>query len=128
MVEPDLSGRVALVTGSSSGIGRAFLLALADAGADVAVHYNESEAAAGETAEAARERGVDAVTVGADITDPDDVDRCFDAVEAGIGTVDVLVNNVGPFAPDHWTDIDRADAGLHRVRSEERRVGKECRL
>jgi len=106
MLEPDLSGRVGLVTGSSGGIGRAFLLALADAGADVAVHYNESEAAAEATAEAARDRGVDAVAVGADLTDLDEVDGCFDAVEADLGTVDVLVNNVGDFAPDHWESID----------------------
>ena len=107
MLEPDLSGRIGLVTGSSSsGIGQAFLLALADAGADVAVHYNESEAAAEATAGAARERGVEAITVGADLTDPDEVDGCFDAVEADLGTVDVLVNNVGDFAPDHWESID----------------------
>ncbi|PSQ32507.1 oxidoreductase [Halobacteriales archaeon SW_12_69_24] len=107
MLEPDLSGRIGLVTGSSSsGIGRAFLLALADAGADVAVHYNESEAAAEATAGAARERGVEAITVGADLTDPDEVDGCFGAVEADLGTVDVLVNNVGDFAPDHWESID----------------------
>jgi NAD(P)-dependent dehydrogenase (short-subunit alcohol dehydrogenase family) len=106
MLEPDLEDRVAIVTGSSGGIGRAFLLALADAGADVAVHYHTSEAAAAATAETARDRGVEAVAVGADLTEPVAVDACFEAVEADLGSVDVLVNNVGDFAPDHWTDID----------------------
>jgi NAD(P)-dependent dehydrogenase (short-subunit alcohol dehydrogenase family) len=103
---PDLSGRVALVTGAARGLGRAFALALADHGADVAVHYNTSETAAHETAADARERGVDATAVSADVTDPDLVDDLFSAVEAELGTVDVLVNNVGNFAPDHWEEID----------------------
>ncbi len=106
MLDPDLDGRVALVTGSASGLGRAFLMALVDAGADVAVHYHTSVEAAEATAAAARERGVDAVAVGADLTDPDAVDACFDAVEADLGSVDVLVNNVGDFAPEHWAAID----------------------
>jgi NAD(P)-dependent dehydrogenase (short-subunit alcohol dehydrogenase family) len=106
MLEPDLEGRVAVVTGSSSGLGRALLVALADAGAAVAVHYNTSRGEAEATAEAARERGVDAVAVGADLTDPDEVDAWFDAVEADLGPVDVLVNNVGDFAPEHWESIE----------------------
>jgi NAD(P)-dependent dehydrogenase (short-subunit alcohol dehydrogenase family) len=106
MIRPDCSGRVALVTGSAKGVGRAFVLALADAGADVGVHYRSSDAEAEATAEEARERGVDAITVQTDVTDPDSVDAGFDAIEAKLGSVDILVNNVGNFAPDHWADID----------------------
>ena len=110
MLDVDLDGRVALVTGSATGIGRELLLALADCGAAVAVHYRTSaDAAADVAAEAARrsDRGEDAVTtVRGDVTDPDDVDGLFDAVEADLGTVDVLVNNVGAFAPQHWEEID----------------------
>lgn len=106
MLTPDCAGRTALVTGSARGLGRAFALALAEAGADVAVHYNTSEAAAEATAEAVREHGVAAVGVAADITDPDAVDGLFEQVEADLGRVDVLVNNVGDFAPEHWADID----------------------
>jgi NAD(P)-dependent dehydrogenase (short-subunit alcohol dehydrogenase family) len=106
MISPDLSGRVGLVTGSAKGVGRELLLSLADCGADVAVHYRSSGGAAREVAAAARERGVDAAVVQADVTDPDDVDGLFDAVEADLGAVDVLVNNVGAFAPRHWTEID----------------------
>ncbi|MFB6305220.1 MAG: SDR family oxidoreductase [Haloferacaceae archaeon] len=105
MLEPDLSGRVALVTGSAKGVGRALLLRMADAGADVAVHYNTSEAAATATAEEARDRGAAATAVGADVTDPDAVAELFDAVESSLGAVDVLVNNVGDFAPRHWADL-----------------------
>jgi NAD(P)-dependent dehydrogenase (short-subunit alcohol dehydrogenase family) len=105
-MQPDLHGRVALVTGSAKGLGRAFLLALADRGADVCVHYNSSADAATETAEAARDRGVEATTASADVTDPDDVDALFDHVEDRIGPVDVLVNNVGNFAPSHWDEIE----------------------
>ena len=106
MRSADLSDRVALVTGSAKGIGRALVLSMAEAGAAVAVHYHTSDAAAAEVAETARERGAAAATtVAADVTDPADVDHAFDAVEADLGDVDVLVNNVGDFAPAHWADL-----------------------
>ncbi|MEF8787257.1 MAG: SDR family NAD(P)-dependent oxidoreductase [Haloarculaceae archaeon] len=106
MISPDLSGRVAVVTGSAKGVGRELLLALAADGADVAVHYQTSDEAAQEVAASAREHGVRATTVQADVTDPADVAGLFDAIEADLGTVDILVNNVGAFAPRHWEEIE----------------------
>jgi NAD(P)-dependent dehydrogenase (short-subunit alcohol dehydrogenase family) len=105
-VAPDLSGRTALVTGSARGLGSALLLALADAGADAAVHYRTSGEAAAEVAAEARDLGVEATTVQGDVTDPESVDALFTAAEDALGTVDVLVNNVGAFAPAHWEEID----------------------
>jgi NAD(P)-dependent dehydrogenase (short-subunit alcohol dehydrogenase family) len=72
----------------------------------VAVHYRTSEAAARETAARARDGGVRATTVQGDVTDPEAVEDVFDRVEAELGTVDVLVNNVGAFAPRHWADVE----------------------
>jgi hypothetical protein len=103
---PDLDGRTALVTGSATRVGRELLLTLAACGADVAVHYRTSEDAAEATAEEAREYGVDATTVAGDVTDPDAVDALFDDAESALGTVDVLVNNVGNFDPRHWSEIE----------------------
>ncbi|WP_299332419.1 SDR family NAD(P)-dependent oxidoreductase [Haloplanus sp.] len=102
----DLSGRTALVTGSATRVGRELLLRIAACGADVVVHYRTSEAAATATAEEARDHGVEATTVQADVTDPDGVDTMFEAVEETLGTVDILVNNVGNFDPRHWTEIE----------------------
>jgi NAD(P)-dependent dehydrogenase (short-subunit alcohol dehydrogenase family) len=106
MLSPDLAGQTALVTGSAKGVGRELLLALADCGADVAVQYRTSPDAAAEVVAAAESMGVDSLAVQADVTDPDSVDAMFDAIEADLGTVDVLVNNVGAFAPRHWEDLD----------------------
>jgi NAD(P)-dependent dehydrogenase (short-subunit alcohol dehydrogenase family) len=106
MITTDLSDRVALVTGSADGIGREFALSLAEAGAAVAVHYHTSETAARATAAVAREASGTAITVQGDVTDPDEVDTMFDAVESELGSVELLVNNVGDFAPRHWEDID----------------------
>ncbi|SFR34966.1 SDR family NAD(P)-dependent oxidoreductase [Halogeometricum limi] len=107
MLSPQLDGRVALVTGSARGVGRAIALRAAVAGADVAIHYHTSEDAAEEAAEEARELGApNATTVQGDVTDPDSVDELFAAVEDELGPVDVLVNNVGDFAPAHWEDIE----------------------
>ena len=105
---PDLDGRTALVTGSATRVGRELLLRLAEHGASVAVHYRDSAEHAAATAEEAREHGVDATTVAGDITDPDAVDALFDAAEADLGTVDVLVNSVGNFDARHWADIEWA--------------------
>lgn len=106
MIEPDLSGRTVLVTGSAKGIGRELLRSMAERGASVAVHYHTSADAAEDVAEAAREHGIEAITVRGDVTDPDAVDGLFSVVENELGVVDVLVNNVGAFAPTHWEDID----------------------
>jgi NAD(P)-dependent dehydrogenase (short-subunit alcohol dehydrogenase family) len=106
MLDPDLSGRTALVTGSATGVGRELLFELAACGADVAVHYHTSAEAAADVAHRAREMNVRATTARGDVTDPDAVDRLFETVESELGTVDVLVNNVGAFAPEHWADID----------------------
>jgi len=109
MNDADLDGRVALVTGSAAGLGRGIALALADCGADVAVHYHSSEDEAATTAADAEAFGATATTVQGDVTDPESVDAMFETVEAELGSVDVLVNNVGDFDPRHWEEIGLAD-------------------
>ncbi|XVH30454.1 SDR family NAD(P)-dependent oxidoreductase [Haloferacaceae archaeon DSL9] len=106
MLQVDLTDRVVLVTGSAKGVGRAFVLACAEAGASVAVHYHSSADEAADTAAVARDRGAAAITVQGDIRDPDAVDALFAEIESELGAVDVLVNNVGDFAPTHWEEID----------------------
>ena len=108
-LNPDLDGRTALVTGSAKRVGKEVLLALADAGADVAVHYRSSDAAAEETATKARDHGGDATTVQGDVTDPEDVDALVTACEDVLGSVDVLVNAVGPLPRGDWDDLTLAE-------------------
>ena len=91
---PDLTNRVALVTGASRGIGRA-IMALAEAGADVAVNYRERGSQAGEVVDLIRTTGRRAISVGADVSDSDAVAAMLQTVEAGLGAVDMLVNNAG---------------------------------
>ena len=90
-----LAGRVALVTGAATGIGRATALALAQAGASVAVnHLNQSQAATQLVQELAT-LGVRAAAFDADVTRAAEVTRLVGAVGAALGPVDVLVNNAG---------------------------------
>src|SRR5881392_2505469 len=90
-----LSGRVALVTGASSGIGRAIALAYAAAGADVALTYRGNRSGAEETAEQARAAGRRAESLQADLAEGRDIDALGDAVRRTFGRVDVWVNNAG---------------------------------
>ena len=85
----------ALVTGSSRGIGRAIAVRFADDGYDVAVTYPTSAEAAEAVAEAVRDRGRDAVVVGADVSDADAAARLVTTTADAFGGVDHVVNNAG---------------------------------
>ncbi|OAI43273.1 3-ketoacyl-ACP reductase [Verrucomicrobia bacterium SCGC AG-212-E04] len=90
-----LSGKVALVTGGSRGIGRAISLQLAAAGASVAVNYAGNQAAAGDTVRAVEAAGGKAAALQADVSRVDEIHRIFDDAIARFGRVDILVNNAG---------------------------------
>lgn len=92
-----LAGRTVLVTGGAKGIGRACCLRLAQAGADVAINYLTSEAAARETVELVQQTGARAHLVRADVSSPEQVAAMVDEVGGALGPIDLLVNNAGVF-------------------------------
>jgi NAD(P)-dependent dehydrogenase (short-subunit alcohol dehydrogenase family) len=89
-----LDGRVAIVTGASSGLGAAFALGLAEAGADVAICARRVEKLEA-TAERVRELGRRCLAVPADVAKPEDCTRVVEETVRELGRVDVLVNNAG---------------------------------
>jgi len=90
-----LAGQKALVTGASSGIGRATAIALGQAGADVVVNYVTGEDAAEAAVEAVRRSGSGAYAHKADVSQEDQVEDMFRRMVERFGTVDILVNNAG---------------------------------
>jgi glucose 1-dehydrogenase len=90
-----LVGQPALVTGANSGIGKAVALGLARAGADVVVNYIASPEAADEVAHEIEAMGRKAITLKADVSKEDDVDRMFADAIAHFGTLHVSVSNAG---------------------------------
>ena len=112
MVGIDLTGRVALVTGGSRGLGRAAALALARAGADVVVNYRRDARAAIDVAKQCEDLGVRAVAVKADVAASAEVKLLFEAAELELGRLDILVANAGIWkgAPiDKMTDRQLAE-------------------
>jgi 3-oxoacyl-[acyl-carrier protein] reductase len=93
--EGTMSDRVAIVTGSSRGIGRAIAQRLGASGADVIVNYRTEDSAAAQVVTAIGDSGGRAVAVAADVTDTGQLRGLFDAAERHYGGVDIVVSNVG---------------------------------
>ena len=102
----DLSGRVAVVTGANTGIGQAIAIALARAGADVAL---VGRTPAEDTAAAIRDLGRRALIVSADLSSIAPVQRIVDETVAGLGGLDILVNNAGIIRRADAVDFTEAD-------------------
>jgi 3-oxoacyl-[acyl-carrier protein] reductase len=91
----NLSGRVALVTGGSRGIGRATVLGLAELGARVLINYSSNEAAAGRVVQEARELGTEALAVRADVSQLEEARMLVATCREHFGRLDILVCNAG---------------------------------
>ena len=117
----DLTGRLALVTGSTRGIGRTLAEGLSAAGATVVVHGRDLTAARREAEAITAATGTPALAIAFDVTDTAAIDTAFTALEAEHGALDVLVNNAGiqrrapltEFTDADWDDVRAADPGKH---------------
>ena len=103
-----LSGRVAVVTGGSRGIGRAIALALAESGAAVAIAYRDREAPALEVQKAIGDIGGRAFVARCDVSDQTAVNTFLEEAAAVLGPVDILVNNAGITRDGHILFMDAA--------------------
>ena len=110
----DLAGKVALVTGASSGIGHATAMAFAELGANVAINYHRNEAGAEDARQKVSELGARAVVIRADVTRGDEVRQMVERTSAELGPVDILVNNAGSLierlrllelTEERWDDV-----------------------
>ena len=103
---PELSGKVALVTGSSRNIGKGIAMRLGREGMRVVVNGRTPETVEATTAEL-RELGVEVLAVTADIGERAAVDRLFDETVRAFGTVDLLVNNAAFMRRKHFFEVDQ---------------------
>jgi len=95
MSSQHLSGKVAIVTGASRGIGRAIAITLALEGAKVVVNYSRSDKAANEVVKAILDQGGEAIAIQADVSDAEQVQNLIKETRNQYGSIDVLVNNAG---------------------------------
>jgi 2-deoxy-D-gluconate 3-dehydrogenase len=102
----DLSGKVAIVTGGNKGLGAGIALALAEAGADIAVISTRSET---ETVEAVEVLGRKAVHIAADLTSIKPIEHIIDTTLSALGGLDILVNNAGMIRRADSVDFTEAD-------------------
>jgi len=103
-----LTGRTALVTGASRGIGRAIALALAEEGADVAVNFLSNKDLAGDVVDQIRKMGRKAMLAQADVADYPDTHRMAREVLEEFGHIDILINNAGINSDHTFVKMDQA--------------------
>lgn len=101
--------KVALITGGAHRVGGHITLALAEAGADVIIHYNSSADAASKTAESAREMGVRSYTYSADLSNLDELEALFSWVETTTSGIDILINSAAIMKRISYLDVTEDD-------------------
>lgn len=110
----DLSGKVALVTGASSGIGAATAITLAAQGASVAINYNRNEAGANQVQQTITAAGGKSILIQADVTKTSDIKTMIERTTNELGPIDILVNNAGSLVErkkllelteERWDDV-----------------------
>ena len=101
-----LDGKLALVTGSGRGIGRAIALKLASQGADIVINYFRHRESAEKTATDVRAQGVKAEVIRANVGDPAKIDEIFDTISTKFGRLDILINNAASGVGRPVADID----------------------
>ena len=105
----DLSGKNALVTGSSQGIGQAIALALAEFGANVVVHNRKGDEEAHKVADQIRQTGGKGEVIGVDLLQPDAVEQLFRQAIEPFGMIDILVANASVQLPEEWQTTSADD-------------------
>ncbi|MFM8716402.1 MAG: SDR family NAD(P)-dependent oxidoreductase [Spartobacteria bacterium] len=101
----DLTGRRALVTGSTQGIGAAIAMALAEAGADVAINHPSERACDSEVLDQIKSLGREAVCIPATLGTPDSAKHLFLAAAEALGGIDILVSNVAVQFAEGWESV-----------------------
>jgi 3-oxoacyl-[acyl-carrier protein] reductase len=109
-MELGLKGKVAAITGGTEGIGRATAFRFAEEGANVAICARRADLLE-QTAGELRKTGVEVVSVPADVSRPEDIERFMDAIIKRFGRIDVLVNNAGASARGKFLETDDATWG-----------------
>ncbi len=105
----DLKDKVVLITGSSSGIGKAAALTFAKEAAKVVVNYRSNKKGAEETVAEIQKLGSEAIALQADVTDPEQIKKLFSETVKAFETVDVLINNAGLAKPKPFLEITKQD-------------------
>lgn len=104
-----MKGKVALISGSSRGIGKAIAFQLAAMGAKVVINYKEGDVEARETTEELRRLGREVLLARADISDPAQVETLFSETEAKLGPVAILINNAGVTRDRTFRKMEKSD-------------------
>ncbi|MBS7563476.1 3-oxoacyl-ACP reductase FabG [Mucilaginibacter sp. Bleaf8] len=113
MNQSKLTGKIALVTGGSRGIGKSIARILAAAGAFVIVNYNTNRKNAEDIVEEISNKGGKAIALQADVSNAQAVDGLFKSIEEQVGSIDILVNNAGvapvkpheDISPNDWEEV-----------------------
>src|SRR5580658_9296037 len=108
-----LTGKVAIVTGASKGIGAAVAKALAEAGAAVAVNYSSDKEGAERTVSEIKNNRGKALAIQGDVSKAAEVKRLFEETKKAFGSVDVLVNNAGVFQFEPFEAITEKEFRRH---------------